>query len=87
MSLYNTGPTQLELRRAALLARGMTRREIAEVETVSIETVKSTIRRLRLKFVVNSSLQLVIELQRRKLLVWDRGREELIVNPSLFADE
>lgn len=86
MSLYNTGPTILELRRAALLAQGMSNKEIAEMETVVPDTVKSTFKRLKLKMDVYTNIQLVVELQRRKILVWNRERELLIVNENLFKE-
>lgn len=84
---YIIYPTELELRRAALLAQGMSTKEIADAETVSADTIKSTFKRLINKMGVDNRLQLVIELQRRKLLVWDRNREHLGVNGYLFREE
>ena len=83
---YDIQPTALEVRRAALATQGLSNKAIAEVETVSVETVKSTFMRLRQKTSTKNMLTLVVELNRRKLLVWDRDRKKLVVG-SIFGDQ
>ena len=74
----------VDLRRAALLASELSYQQIAEREIVSTETVKSTMKRLRAKLGKRTGAGVVIELQRMKLLVWDRDREYLIPNDELY---
>ena len=74
----------VDLRRAALLANEMSYTNIAEIEVVSVHTVKSTMKRLRAKLGKRTGAGVVIELQRMRLLVWDRDREYLIPNEELF---
>ena len=81
-----TGLTRLDMERAALLANGLSRKDIAEFQHVSLNTVKTMLKHLYAKVGAHSALQLIMELQRRKLLVWDKEREHLIVNPVLFGE-
>ena len=74
----------VDLRRAALLASELCYQEIAEREVVSTEAVKSTMKRLRAKLGKRTGAGVVLELQRMRLLVWDRDREYLIPNDELF---
>ena len=74
----------VDLRRAALLANELSYQEIAEQETISTETMKSTMKRLRAKLGKRTGAGVVIELQRLRLLVWDRDREYLEPNKELY---
>ena len=91
MRQYNVGPkkyvrlTRLNMEHAAMLANGLSREDIAEVQHVSLNTVKTMLKHLYAKVGAHSALQLIMELQRRKLLVWDREREHLVVNSILFG--
>ena len=80
-----TGLTRLDMERAALLANGLSRQDIANLQQVSLNSVKTMLKHVYIKVGAHSALQLVMELQRRKILVWDREREQLIVNPVLFG--
>ncbi len=84
MGLHNTGLTILDMRHAELLAQGLSHQEIADVRGVSLNTVKTMIKRLHVKVGTHSALQLVMELQRRKLLVWNRERAALGVSRVMF---
>ena len=88
MSTYEMGPTQLQLRRAAMIARGMSRSQVADAEGVSVDSIKKTIHwlavRMEVKTVVGQSMPLILELARRKWLVWDRDRQFLTVNRDMF---
>ena len=74
----------VDLRRAALLANELSYQEIADQETISTETVRSTMKRLRVKLGKRTGAGVVIELQRLRLLVWDRDREYLEPNKELY---
>src|SRR3990167_9020613 len=74
----------IDLRRAALLAREMSYTNIAKNDVVSIHTVRSTMKQLRAKLGKRTGAGVVIELQRMRLLVWNRDREYLIPNDELY---
>jgi len=74
----------VDLRRAALVAREMSYSQVARVEFVSTETIRSTMKRLRTKLGKHTTVGVVLELKRLNLLVWDREREYLEPNKELY---
>lgn len=78
--------SQLDLHRAALMAREMCHKDIAQLEVVSTEAIKSTANRLRMKTGRRTGLGAVIELMRWGLLVWDRERLYLEPNKELYQN-
>lgn len=85
------GVTKLELERAVLIANGLTYQEIADKLYISKETVKSSMRSIRNKVLCEphggQTIPAIMELIRRKLLVWDRDRTKIIINPYMWPKE
>lgn len=77
--------TKRQMEVAELAAQGYINRDIGNLLEINEETVRSHIQNMCKYLDKNSKAQVVIELVRSEHLVWDRNRNQLIINREMYG--